>query len=134
LILFLAFTLLTTVVERQWTFVWGTNIPALLLVVLGLSLFTTGLGALVVGLARTSQQVQLIGPLLIILLGVLSGSFGFMLPRQVVQVSPIWWGLEALRKLAAHESDIGLHLLVLFAAATVVAGVGTYFFRRRMEL
>jgi ABC-2 type transport system permease protein len=134
LILLFALTAVTSVVEWEWTFIWGTNILALLLVVLGLSLFTTGLGVLVVGLARTPEQVQLIGPLIMMVLGALGGSFGFSLPRRVAQLSPNWWGIDAMRKLAANESDIHLHLLVLFSAGILFAGVGAFFFRRRLEL
>jgi ABC-type multidrug transport system permease subunit len=134
LILLTAFTTIATLVERRLTFIWGTNFPALLLIVLGLSLFTTGLGVLIVGLANSPEQVQLIGPLVTLLLGALGGTFGAFVPANVAQFSPTWWGIEALRKLSAHEADIGLNLLVLFAAGIVFALVGTFFFRRRMEL
>jgi ABC-type multidrug transport system permease subunit len=134
LILLFALTAVTTIVEREWTFIWGTNVLALLLVVLGLSLFTTGLGVLVTGLARTQEQVQLIGPLITMVLGVLGGSFGFSLPQRIAQLSPTWWGIEAMRMLAANESDISLHLLVLFSVGIAFAGVGVFFFRRRLGL
>lgn len=134
LILLFAFTVIASLVEREWLFIWGTNLPALLVVVIGLSLFTTGLGVLIVGLARTSEQVQIFGPIITILLSVLAGSFGFLMPIQVSQLSPVWWGLEAMRKLAANEADIGLHLMVLYGVGVAFAGIGTYFFRRRMGL
>ncbi len=134
LTLLFALAIITMLVEQDLTFIWGNNLFALLLVVLGLALFTTGLGVLIVGLASSSEQVQLIGPLITLLLGGLSGSFGFVLPRQIAQLSPIWWGVDAMRKLAANESDIGLHLLVLFAVGIFFASVGTFFFRRRMDL
>jgi ABC-type Na+ efflux pump permease subunit len=134
LILLLAFTTMTTLVEREWTFIWGNHPLALLAVVLGLSLFTTGLGVLIVGLARSSEQVQVVGPLITIGLSALSGSFGFALPATAARFSPIWWGVDALRKLASGEPDVGLHLLVLFAVGGLFAAIGTYFFRRRMEL
>jgi ABC-type transport system involved in multi-copper enzyme maturation permease subunit len=133
-ILLLAFTAIVTLVEGELTFIWGTNVLALLLVVLGLSLFTTGLGALIVGLAQTSEQVQLIGPLIMLLLGAFGGIFGSLMPRQLAQFSPTWWGIDAMGKLAANEADIGLHLLVLFSVGIGFAVVGTFFFRRRMGL
>jgi ABC-2 type transport system permease protein len=134
LVLLLALTAITTLVERELTFIWGANLPALLLVVLGLSLFTTGLGVLIVGLAQTPEQVQVIGPLITILLGALGGSFALTLPLQVAQFSPIWWGIDAMSKLAANELDIGLHLLVLFSVGIAFASLGAYFFRRRIGL
>jgi hypothetical protein len=69
-----------------------------------------------------------------LLLGALGGTFGALVPSSVGHFSPTWWGIEALRKLSANEADIGLNLLVLFAAGVVFALVGTFFFRRRMEL
>jgi ABC-2 type transport system permease protein len=134
LILLAAFAAITMLVERSWTLIWGPNVLALLLVVLGLSLFTTGLGVLIVGLAATSEQVQLFGPIITIGLSVLGGSFGIVVPRQLARLSPLWWGLDAVHKLAAHETDIAQHLLGLFSVGIVLAGVGTYFFRRRMGL
>jgi ABC-2 type transport system permease protein len=133
-VLLLAFTTIATLVEGKLTFIWGTNIPALLLIILGLSLFTTGMGALIVGLARTSEQVQLVGPLVTLLLGAFGGIFGTLMPKNFAQFAPTWWGLEALRKLSAGEPDISLHLLVLYGVGLVLAVAGTFFFRRRMEL
>jgi ABC-2 type transport system permease protein len=134
LVLLFSFTMIATLVEGQLTLIWGTNPLALLLVVFGLSLFTTGMGALIVGLAQTSEQVQLIGPLVTLFLGALGGIFGSFLPASFAQFSPTWWGIEAMRKLASNEVDIGLHLLVLFSAGILLAGLGTFFFRRRMGL
>lgn len=134
LILLFAFTMVTAIAEGQWTWIWGSNLPALLLVVLALALFTTGLGVLIVGLAQTPQQVQMIGPLIVILLSVLGGSFGSLVPYGAARISPIWWGIDAMSKLAASEPNIGLNLLVLFAAGILSISLGTYFFRRRMGL
>ncbi|MCC6457500.1 MAG: ABC-2 transporter permease [Caldilineaceae bacterium] len=134
LVLLLAFTTIATLVEGELTLIWGSNVLALLLVVLGLSLFTTGMGVLIVGLAQTSEQVQLIGPMVTILIGGMGGIFGALVPREFAQFSPTWWGLEAMRKLGAGEFDIGPHLLVLFSVGLVLAGAGTFFFRRRMDL
>ena len=120
--------------EGAPTLIWGTNVPALLLVIAGLSLFPTGLGVLIVGLAASSEQVQLFGPLITLLLGALGGIFGNLVPRDIAQFSPTWWGIDAMRKLSAGEGDIALHLLVLFGVGLLFALVGTFFFRRRMRL
>jgi ABC-type Na+ efflux pump permease subunit len=134
LILLFSFTTIATLVEGELTLIWGTNLPALLLVVLGLSLFTTGMGVLIVGLASSSEQVQLIGPVITLLLGALGGTFGPIIPPDMAQFSPTWWGIDAMQKLAANEGDIGLNLLVLFSVGFVFALAGTFFFRRRMGL
>lgn len=134
LILLLAFTLIASLVERRLLFIWGDYPLALLLVVVGLSLFTTSFGALIVGLARSSEQVQVVGPILSLILGAFGGSFGSWMPPHVARFSPTWWGVDALGKLAANEPTIGPHLVVLFGTGLLFACVGTILFRRRMEL
>jgi ABC-type multidrug transport system permease subunit len=129
-----AFTTIASLVEGELTLIWGSNLLALLLVVSGLSLFTTSLGVLIVGLASSSEQVQLIGPMITLMLGALGGSFGDLVPRNFAQFSPTWWGIDALRQLAANEANIGLHVVVLFGVGLFFALVGTFFFRRRMGL
>src|SRR5690606_32621755 len=114
LILLLAFTLIASLVERRLLFIWGDYPLALLLTVLGLSLFTTSFGTLIVGLARSSEQVQVVGPILSLILGAFGGSFGSWMPPHVARFSPTWWGVDALGKLAANEPTIGPHLVVLF--------------------
>ncbi|MBV7331920.1 ABC transporter permease [Chloroflexi bacterium TSY] len=133
-ILFLAFTVITSIVEGTPTFIWGNHVPALLLVTVGISLFVSGLGVLVVGIARTTEQVQIFGPMLASTMGALGGSFGFRLPPSVAQFSPIWWGGEALRTLSNNELDIGLPLLVLFGIGGLLFGVGAILFKQRLDL
>lgn len=132
--LLLALTVIASIVTGTPTFIWGTNLLGLAVLLLTLALCVSGLGVLIVGLARTPDQVRLIGPLITTIFGALGGSFAFFLPRGVAQLSPIWWGTEALRKLAAGEFDIGLHVAVLLGVGLLFATVGTFFFRRRMEL
>jgi ABC-2 type transport system permease protein len=133
-ILFTAFTLIASVVEGELTFIWGTNVFLLLLVIVGLALFATGMGVLIVGLANSSEQVQLIGPMVTLLIGAVGGIFGTIIPPEYARFSPTWWGIEAIRKLSVEETDIGLHLLILFGAGALMAVAGTFFFRRRMGL
>jgi hypothetical protein len=78
--------------------------------------------------------VQLIGPLIMMALGALGGIFGPLVPSEFGRFSPTWWGINALQKLAANETDILTNLLVLFGAGLFFATMGTYFFRRRMGL
>lgn len=133
-ILFLSFTIISSIVEGEVTFIWGTNVPLLGLVILAISLFVSAVGVLVVGLAATPEQVQIFGPIISSGLGVLGGSFGFQLPPEVARFSPIWWGTGALRTLAEGESTIGPHLLVLLGIGMLLLVVGAILFRRKLEL
>lgn len=134
-ILFAAFTVIASIIEGKPSFIWGTNVPALLLVILGIATFVSGLGVLVVGLAKSPEQVQFVGPMISSTLGALGGAFGFRLPSAIASISPVWWGSEALLRVSNGEiGQLGLPLLVLFGSGLVAFAVGTYFFRRRLDL
>lgn len=105
IILFVAFTIITSIVEGAATFIWGTHIPALLLVTVWISLFVSGMGVLVVGFAKTTEQVQIFDPIIASTMGALGGSFDFRLPPTIAQFSPIWWSGEALRILSNNELE-----------------------------
>lgn len=135
LILFAAFTAITSLVEGEPTFIWGANLSALLAVIVGIALFVSGLGVLVVGLARTPEQVRFVGPMVASTLGALGGAFGFRLPSAIAAISPVWWGSEALERLSNGEiAALGLPLLVLFSVGISTFAIGTVLFRRRLDL
>ena len=134
-ILFASFTIITSLVEGMPTFIWGSNIPMLALVILGISLFVSGLGVLVVGIAKSSKQVQFFGPMVSVTLGALGGAFGFRLPPEIAGFSPVWQGTEALKYLANGEvAKVWLPLTILFGAGVVLFAVGTILFKRRLDL
>lgn len=134
LFLLTALTLVASLVLETPTLIWGVNLPAILLVTAALSLCVSGLGVFIVGLARTPEQVQIFGPMVNMALGVLGGSFGFSLPPAVAQISPIYSGVTAFQKLANGQGDIGLNLLVLLGEGVILFLLGTWLFRRRLEL
>lgn len=134
LVLLLALTVIASLVLGTPTFIWGTNPLAIFGVLLSLALCVSGIGVLIVGLARTPEQVQVIGPMVNMALGVLGGSFGFGVSAALAQFSLIYWGVDAFQKLAASESGIGLNLLVLIGQGLLFFLVGSWFFRRRLNL
>ena len=99
-----------------------------------MSLAVSGIGVLIVGLARTPEQVQIIGPMVNMTLGVLGGSFGFGLPDPLPNLSLIHWGTTAFEQLASGQGNIGLNLLVLLAQGLIFFGIGSWFFKRRLNL
>jgi ABC-2 type transport system permease protein len=134
-ILFASFTVITSLVEGEALFIWGENVPALLAGVLGISLFVSGLGVLVVGVAKSPEQVQFFGPMVAATLGALGGSFGFRLPQEVAGFSPVWWGAEALVRLSNGDlAGLVTPLLVLYGSGVGAFLVGTILFRRRVDL
>ncbi|MFN8444126.1 MAG: ABC transporter permease [Caldilineaceae bacterium] len=134
LLLLTALTLIASLVGGTPTFIWGTNLAAILVVVLGLALCVSGVGVLLVGLARSPEQVRLIAPMLNIGMGVLGGAFGLNLPASAARFSLIYWGVDAFGKLARGQSDIQPNLLFLFGLGMVLFLVGSWLFKRRVGL
>jgi len=67
-------------------------------------------------------------------MGVLGGAFGFGFSSAVSGFSLIYWGVDAFQKLAANEGEIGLNLLVLVGQGLLFFLLGSWFFRRRLNL
>ena len=134
LILLAALTLVASLVIGHPTLIWGANIAAILVVTLALALCVTGLGVFLVGLAKTPDQVNLFGPMINIALAVLGGAFGFALPDQAARFSLIYWGVDAFMKLANAQTDFALNLLVLFGQGILLFLLGTWLFKRRINL
>ena len=134
LLLMFALTIVASIAQGSPVSIWGYNFGALLLVVVSVSLAVSGIGVLIVGLARTPEQVQIIGPMVNMTLGVLGGSFGFGLPDPLPNLSLIHWGTTAFEQLASGQGNIGLNLLVLLAQGLIFFGIGSWFFKRRLNL
>ncbi|HRW07843.1 MAG TPA: ABC transporter permease [Caldilineaceae bacterium] len=134
LVLMAALTIVASIVLGEPTMIWGNQIGLLLLVVVILSLAVSGVGVLIVGVARTPEQVQIVGPIINMMLGVLGGAFGFPLPDPLPRLSLITWATAAFEKLAGGQSTIGINLLVLAAQGVLFFLIGAWFFRRRMRM
>lgn len=133
-LLMLFLSAIASIVLGEPTFIWGIQWPLLLLLTITLSFCVSGLGVLIVGLARTPEQVQVFAPVLNIFLGALGGAFGFFVPASLANLSLITWATGAFRQLAAGHSDIWMNVAVLAIQGVVYFGVGVWFFRRRVEL
>jgi ABC-type transport system involved in multi-copper enzyme maturation permease subunit len=134
LVLMVALTVVATIASGTPTLIWGNNLGLLLVVVVLVSLAVSGIGVLIVGLARTPEQVQIFGPMVNMTLGVLGGAFGFSLPEPLPNLSLIYWGTSAFEKLAGGQLDIGVNLLVLAAQGLLFFIAGAWLFRRRLNL
>ena len=133
-LLLLAMTVVASIVMGTASFIWGAHITRLMLLVLALGVCVSGIGVLVVGLARSEEQISIFGPMINMALGALGGAFGFALPVAVSQFSLIYWGVDGLRRLASGQGDIGLHLLVLIGQGVLFFTIGAWFYRRRLAL
>jgi ABC-2 type transport system permease protein len=134
LVLVAALTLVGSLIEGRLTFIWGTDLARLGLLLLGVSVAVSGLGMLLAGVLKGVEQAGVVGSVLFIALGVLGGAFGFQLPKSVAQFSLIFWARNGFDLLAAGRGDISLNILVLFVQGAVMFLIGLFLFNRKFEV
>jgi ABC-type transport system involved in multi-copper enzyme maturation permease subunit len=134
LMLFIALTLVGSIMQGRLALIWGSDVLAILLVLLSAALCVSGLGMLMAGIIKAPEQAQIFNSVLNIALAVLGGAFGFSLPKSISQFSLVYWGRNAFDLLAAGQSDIGLNVLVLAVQGVVMFAIGIVLFNRRFEL
>jgi len=132
--LMIALMFIASLLEGALVLIWGTNIIGIVGVVIAVSLSVCGLGILMAGLAKTPEQVGAVGSILNILLAIAGGAFGVALPSPIRETSMIYWGVDALDKLAAGNTDILLNLVVLVVEAGVLFLIGSWIFSRRLDI
>ncbi|MGB1287574.1 MAG: ABC transporter permease, partial [Aggregatilineales bacterium] len=133
-LILIALMLIASIMEGQLQFIWGTNLPLIAVTVIAVGLAVCGLGVLVSGLARTPEQVNTIGTVTNMILGLAGGAFGFSVGAPISFISLIYWGTDAFQKLAAGQGDIVLNLIVLLLQALVFFIIGSWLFERRVEV
>ena len=101
-----------SIVTAEPIFIWGNNIPLLILLTLVVGLSVSGLGVFVIGLASTPEQANIFGTLTALGMAMLGGAFGFQL-EALQQFSIIYWGVDAYTRLSGGNTDIAINLLVL---------------------
>ncbi len=134
LALLLALTMVGSLIEGRLTFIWGTNLPSLALVLLSVAIAVSGFGMLLAGLLKSVEQASVVGSVLNIGLGVLGGAFGFQLPPSVEAFSIIYWGRQAFEVLAAGYGTVSLNVLVLIVEGAVMFALGLFLFNRKFEV
>jgi len=134
LALFVALTLVGSLLEGKPTLIWGTNLPGVALVMAAASLGASGLGMLLAGALSSPEQGAVFGPVVNMGLAVLGGAFGFTLPESVSRFSMLYWGRMAFEHLASGQGEIGASVLVLAGQGVVMFLVGLALFNRRFEV
>ncbi|MBL8156532.1 MAG: ABC transporter permease [Anaerolineae bacterium] len=132
--LFIALTLVASVLNGGFLMIWGNNLLLVGLIILGAALAATGLGTFIAGLAKTPEQAGVYGSVISIGLSVLGGAFGFQLPPSVAQFSLLYWGTDAFQKLSNGRTDVGLNLLILVGFGVGLFAVGYWLFNRRLDV
>ncbi len=138
-ILVIALTIVGSILDGKVQFIWGSNIPALALVIVAVALAASGLATLVASLVRTPEQGNVIGGVISMAMGVLGGAFvnvsafpAFL--RPITNLTVTYWGTDAFSKLAQNQTDIGTNLLALVVMGVVLFAAGLVIFSRRLSV
>jgi ABC-2 type transport system permease protein len=120
--------------------VWGTNIPALIVVTLVVVAGATGFGTLIAALSRTRQQANVIVNAIMILMGIAGGTFFASTSSRppmglLSQLTVNYWANNAFSTLAQTGDLTAVlpNLAALLAVFVVGFGIGVYLFSRRLE-
>ncbi len=116
---------------------WGRDLPALALLVVGLSFASTGFGMLLASVCRTEGQVQAVGVLSVLLMAMLGGTWWpvEILPsamQTVAKAVPSGWAMQGFVDLIMRQGDlaqVALPIIVLFAFGSVFLSIGLALFR-----
>lgn len=134
IVLLLVFlSIIASVSNGTFTFLWGNNWLALIILLLSVSLAVSGVGVFVVGLARTPEQATLLGTMVNMGLALLGGAFGFRL-GEFSKLSLIYWGVDGFESLSSGDAAIELNLLVLLVQGLILCSVGFWLFNRRVQV
>lgn len=133
LLLLVFLSIIASISSGSFTFLWGNNWLALVLLLLSVSLAVSGVGVFVVGLARTPEQATLLGTMVNMGLALLGGAFGFRL-GEFSKLSLLFWGVDGFESLSRGDAAIGLNLLVLLTQGLILFSVGSWLFSRRIQV
>ncbi|PJF29410.1 MAG: hypothetical protein CUN52_08535 [Phototrophicales bacterium] len=137
--LFVALTLINSILNGGFAFIWGTNVFAVAILLLVTSLSVSGVGILVASLAKTAEQSNIVGSVIAMFMGVLGGAF-FSIETlgepigTISRLSVIRWSTEGFTRLSQGNTDIWLNVLWLLILGIILFGTGTLLFNRRQDL
>lgn len=137
LFLFIALTLVGSLMSGQLTLIWGSNVLGIFATVFAVALAATGLSAIVIAFVRSAETGNSIGGIVAMFMGIFGGVFFdvTVIPAlaPLSRLTITYWGTDAFTKLAANQSDIGLNLLVLAGMGIVMFSAGFAVFNRRLQ-
>jgi ABC-2 type transport system permease protein len=134
LALFVALTVVGSLLEGKPSLIWGTNLPGVALVMASAALGASGLGMLLAGILRSPEQGAVFGSVVNMGMAVLGGAFGFTLPESVSRLSMLYWGRMAFEHLASGQGEIAASVLVMAGQGLVMFVIGLVLFNRRFEV
>lgn len=121
---------------------WGTNYVGIVVVVLVVVFTATSLGLVIAALTRTPEQASSYSTLVLMLLGMLGGTFIPIenLPSALdwlPKISLNYWGIRGFMELSYYEgtlADIGPHVTALLIMGAVFFVISLWRFERRLDI
>lgn len=137
--LFIALTVINSLLQGEFTLIWGTNWIAIIAMLLVTSLSVSGVGIFIASLSKTSEQSNTYGSIISMFMGVLGGAFFSVdaLPetiQPITRLSIVRWSTEGFTRLSVGNTDILLNLLWLLILGGVLFVAGTVIFARRQDI
>ncbi|MFQ3568643.1 MAG: ABC transporter permease [Aggregatilineales bacterium] len=136
-LLFIALTLISSLITGRLELIWGPNLLAVLAVGAAVAIAASGLGTLVAALVRTPEQGNVIGGVIAIMFGLFGGAFfdvqSIPALQPISQLTINYWGVNAFMKLSTGSLDILLNLAVLLIFGFVLFTAGFFAFNRRLS-
>lgn len=139
--LFIALTLIGSLIAGEFQFIWGRSIPAILLMVVSAAIAAAGLGTLITGLVKSEEQANVIGSAVVIVMGLLSGTF---FPVQALEAMPFvkflpyltlnYWAVDGFLTLAVGQTGILLNVALLLLLGAVMFIIGWWAFNRQLDI
>jgi ABC-2 type transport system permease protein len=136
--LFLAFTLVGSLLEGELSLIWGSNVPAIVVLVVATSLAAAGVGLVIASMANTSEQASVIGSIIAIFMGAVGGAFFSVdtIPAidPLTRLSIVRWGSEGFTKLANGDGDVLVNVVALLLIGSALFLFSFVMFNRRQDI
>lgn len=129
-LLFVAFTLIGSLLDGEVVFIWGSRLGAIVVVLVSTSAAAAGLGGIIAAAARSSEESGVIGTVINMFMAIAGGAFGFRLDSAIRYGSVVYWGADAFETLAAGGTGVWDNVAVLGGFAIASTLVAYLLFRR----
>lgn len=137
-LLFFFLTLIGSLLAGQLQLIWGNNLLGVFAVIVAGSLAACGVGALITAIARSPEQVNIVGGVVAMFFGLFSGAFFDLRALgslgSLGRLTPNYWAVDAFMRLAQGNYDIVINLVILLGIGVILFFAGLMLFNRRLSV
>lgn len=139
-ILIVATLFVSTFILGNDVAIWGSNVAAIVLLVLSVVLAATGIGMIIASLGRNTEQVQSMSTIVLITLATIGGTFlpvdNVAVINQLGKLTLNYWAIDGFTTLSAENgslSDVMDNIVILLLMGVVTLGIALFIFNRRQD-